>query len=42
MPTWLERVVPHVSIEGEEYFAARDAAAAAAARAPATGAAASD
>ena len=31
MPSWLERVVPHISIEGEEYFAARDAAAAAAA-----------
>jgi RND superfamily putative drug exporter len=42
MPKWLDRVVPHVSIEGEEYFAARDAAAAAAAPAPATGAAASD
>jgi RND superfamily putative drug exporter len=42
MPKWLDRVVPRVSIEGEEYFAARDAAAAAAAPAPATGAAASD
>jgi putative drug exporter of the RND superfamily len=42
MPKWLDRIVPHVSIEGEEYFAARDAAAAAAAPAPATGAAASD
>ena len=42
MPSWLDRVVPHISIEGEEYFAARDAAAAAAAPAPAAGAAASD
>jgi|GEM_PF-566129 len=33
---------PHVAIEGEEYFAARDAAAARAAAVPATGAAASD
>ena len=31
MPRWLERVVPHISIEGEEYFAARDARLAAAA-----------
>jgi putative drug exporter of the RND superfamily len=42
MPSWLDRIVPHVSIEGEEYFAARDAAAAAATPAPATGSAASD
>jgi RND superfamily putative drug exporter len=42
MPKWLDRVVPHVSIEGEEYFAARDAAAAAAAPKPAAPAAASD
>jgi putative drug exporter of the RND superfamily len=28
MPPWLERVTPHISIEGEEFFAARDAAAA--------------
>jgi RND superfamily putative drug exporter len=41
MPKWLDRVVPHISIEGEEYFEARDAALAAAA-APATGPAASD
>ena len=34
MPSWLERVVPKISIEGSEYFAARDAAAAAAATAP--------
>jgi len=25
MPRWMERFVPHISIEGEEYFAARDA-----------------
>jgi RND superfamily putative drug exporter len=25
MPKWLERIVPHVSIEGAEFFAARDA-----------------
>ncbi|HEX3830747.1 MAG TPA: MMPL family transporter [Solirubrobacteraceae bacterium] len=24
MPTWLDRIVPHVSIEGAEFFAARD------------------
>jgi putative drug exporter of the RND superfamily len=30
MPRWLGRIVPHVSIEGEEFFARRDAAAAAA------------
>jgi RND superfamily putative drug exporter len=36
MPRWLDRVVPHVSIEGEEYFAARDAAVAAAAPAAAS------
>jgi putative drug exporter of the RND superfamily len=41
MPSWLERVVPKISIEGSEYFAARDAAAAAAA-APAPSGAASD
>ncbi len=28
MPKWLERIVPHVSIEGAEFFKARDAAAA--------------
>jgi RND superfamily putative drug exporter len=27
MPSWLERIVPKVSIEGEEFFARRDAAA---------------
>ncbi|HVT00028.1 MAG TPA: MMPL family transporter [Solirubrobacterales bacterium] len=41
MPGWLERVVPRISIEGEEYFAVRDAGAPAPA-APAAGAAASD
>jgi RND superfamily putative drug exporter len=41
MPSWLERIVPKISIEGSEYFAARDAAAAAAAT-PATSGAASD
>ncbi len=25
LPGWMERFVPHISIEGEEYFAARDA-----------------
>jgi RND superfamily putative drug exporter len=25
LPRWLDRVVPHVSIEGEEFFARRDA-----------------
>jgi putative drug exporter of the RND superfamily len=37
MPKWLERWVPNISIEGEEFFEARDAAAAAAAPAPASG-----
>jgi RND superfamily putative drug exporter len=27
MPEWLGRFVPHISIEGEEFFARRDAAA---------------
>jgi putative drug exporter of the RND superfamily len=40
MPGWLDRIVPHISIEGEEYFEARDAAAAAAAK-PAAGTSAS-
>jgi RND superfamily putative drug exporter len=31
LPGWMERFVPHISIEGEEYFAARDAKLAAAA-----------
>jgi RND superfamily putative drug exporter len=30
MPGWMDRVIPHISIEGEEYFAKRDAAATAA------------
>jgi RND superfamily putative drug exporter len=25
LPGWMERIVPHISIEGEEYFAKRDA-----------------
>jgi putative drug exporter of the RND superfamily len=29
MPRWLDRVVPHISIEGEDFFAKRDAALAA-------------
>jgi putative drug exporter of the RND superfamily len=35
LPKWLERIVPHVSIEGAEFFKERDRAAAAAAAAPA-------
>ena len=44
MPGWLDRIVPHISIEGEQFFEARDAALAAAAAAPASapGPAASD
>src|SRR4051812_15318689 len=34
LPRWLDKVVPKFSIEGEEYFAKRDAEAAAAAPAP--------
>jgi RND superfamily putative drug exporter len=34
MPKWLDRVVPNLSIEGAEYFAARDAAAPAATAEP--------
>ena len=30
IPGWLDKIVPHISIEGEEYFAKRDAAVAAA------------
>ncbi|HJZ37025.1 MAG TPA: MMPL family transporter [Solirubrobacterales bacterium] len=41
MPKWLERWVPNISIEGEEFFEARDKAAAADAS-PTAGAAASD
>jgi RND superfamily putative drug exporter len=40
MPKWLDRVVPHVSIEGAEFFAARDHAARAGAEAAPVGAAA--
>ncbi len=29
MPSWMDRFLPHISIEGEEYFARRDAALAA-------------
>ncbi|HET6998142.1 MAG TPA: MMPL family transporter [Solirubrobacterales bacterium] len=29
LPGWLDRIIPHISIEGEEYFAKRDAARAA-------------
>jgi RND superfamily putative drug exporter len=39
LPRWMDRLVPHISIEGEEFFAARDAklaAAAAPASPPAT------
>jgi RND superfamily putative drug exporter len=36
LPGWLGKVLPRISIEGEEYFAARDAAAAAPAAAPAS------
>jgi len=42
MPKWLDRIVPHVSIEGEAFFARRDAALAAAAAAPVPDAASSD
>ena len=35
MPGWLGRLVPHISIEGEDYFAKRDAALAAVAKEPA-------
>jgi RND superfamily putative drug exporter len=35
MPRWLDRLVPHISIEGEEYFAKRDAELSAAAKVPA-------
>jgi RND superfamily putative drug exporter len=37
MPRWLDRVLPHISIEGEEYFAARDAEKTATAPAPVAG-----
>ncbi len=25
LPSWMDRVIPHVSIEGEQYFAKKDA-----------------
>ena len=34
LPRWLDKIVPHISIEGEEYFARRDAETATAAPAP--------
>ena len=34
MPRWLDRIVPHVSIEGAEYFAKRDEKAVAVEREP--------
>ncbi|MGN6815223.1 MAG: MMPL family transporter, partial [Solirubrobacterales bacterium] len=37
LPRWLDRALPHISIEGEEYFAARDAEKAATAPAPVAG-----
>jgi RND superfamily putative drug exporter len=37
LPRWLDRALPHISIEGEEYFAARDAEKTAAAPVPAGG-----
>jgi putative drug exporter of the RND superfamily len=37
LPQWLDKVVPHISIEGEEYFAKRDAEAAQAVPVPAGG-----
>ena len=39
LPGWLDRIVPHVSIEGEEYFARLDAERA---KAPVAAGAASD
>ncbi len=41
MPRWLDRVVPHISIEGAEFFNARDGAAASGTGAPVPAAAAS-
>jgi len=35
LPRWMDRLLPHISIEGEEYFAKRDAEAVAARSAPA-------
>jgi RND superfamily putative drug exporter len=36
LPGWMDRILPHVSIEGEEYFAKKDAESAAARQAPAS------
>jgi RND superfamily putative drug exporter len=36
LPGWLGRMVPHISIEGEEFFAKRDAALATSADGPQT------
>jgi RND superfamily putative drug exporter len=38
LPNWLGRFVPHISIEGEEFFARRDAALATSADGPKSGA----
>jgi RND superfamily putative drug exporter len=38
LPRWLDKLVPHISIEGEEYFKKRDAERAAASAAPAASA----
>ena len=35
LPRWMEKAIPHVSIEGEEYFAKRDAEKAASTPTPA-------
>jgi putative drug exporter of the RND superfamily len=37
-PSWLGRIVPHISIEGEEFFARRDAALATSGDGPKSGA----
>ena len=37
MPSWLQRLLPRISIEGEDYFARRDAAGGAAAGGPVAG-----
>ena len=42
LPRWLDRLVPHISIEGEDYFARRDAAAASTKAPAAAGAEAGD
>ena len=35
LPRWLDRILPHISIEGAGYFARRDAAAGSSAAEPA-------